>query len=202
VFVLTKSEDGVKGSGRSIEGYNMYEHMSAHREFFTKFGGHKLAAGLSMREEDIAPLQKKLNEDSNLTEEDFCLKVHIDVPMPLSFADEKLARELSLLEPFGVGNPKPLFAEKNVKFTGGIKMGVNKNFARYNIITGDGKKNQLIFFGDLDKFSDFLDKKYGQGAGKKLYTDVCDYEVSVTYQLGLNTYRGKCEKQFVMQNYC
>jgi single-stranded-DNA-specific exonuclease len=202
VFVLTKGEEGVKGSGRSIESYDMYEHMSAHREYFTKFGGHKLAAGLSMREEDIDILQKKLNEDSGLTEDDFCPRVHIDVPMPLSCADERLANELSLLEPYGVGNPKPLFAEKNVRFTGGVKMGANKNFARYNVVTQDGKRHQLVFFGDLDKFADFLDNKYGQGAGERLYTEKCDYEVSVTYQLGLNTFRGKTEKQLLMQNYC
>jgi single-stranded-DNA-specific exonuclease len=202
VFVLTKGEDGVKGSGRSIESYNMYEHMSAHREYFTKFGGHKLAAGLSMREEDIDILQKKLNEDSGLSEDDFCPRVHIDVPMPISLADERLANELSLLEPYGVGNQRPLFAEKNVTFTGGIKMGANKNFARYNVVTQDERKHQLVFFGDLEKFAEFLDNKYGQGAGERLYTEKCDYEVSVTYQLGLNTFRGKTEKQLLMQNYC
>jgi single-stranded-DNA-specific exonuclease len=122
--------------------------------------------------------------------------------MPLSYGDIKLANELSLLEPFGVGNPKPLFAEKNLKFTHGVKMGANKNFARFNIVTPENTKHQLVFFGDLDNFSTFLDEKYGVGAGEKLYNETCNYEVSVTYQLGLNTYRGKTEVQYLMQNYC
>ena len=112
VFVLTRGEEGVKGSGRSIEGYHMYEAMTEVKHYFTKFGGHAMAAGLSMREEDIPSFRRELNERCRLREEDFILKVHIDVPMPMDYADERLVDELALLEPFGVGNPKPLFAQK------------------------------------------------------------------------------------------
>lgn len=202
VFILTKGEEGVKGSGRSIESYNMFEHMTRQKAYFTKFGGHKLAAGLSMREEDIEPLQKALNEDCGLKKEDFVAHVHIDVPMPISYADERLAGELSLLEPYGVGNPKPLFAQKNLRFVSGTRMGANKNFARYKVLTPEGHEEQIVFFGDLDGFSLFLDQKYGDGAAEKLYNERCSYEVSVVYQLGLNTFRGRTEKQFIMQNYC
>lgn len=108
VFILTKGEDGVKGSGRSIEAYHMYDAMTQVKQFFTKYGGHKLAAGLSMREEDIEPLRTALNEKCTLMEDDFIPRVHIDVAMPMGYADDALAGELALLEPFGTGNPKPL----------------------------------------------------------------------------------------------
>ncbi|MCI9676443.1 MAG: hypothetical protein HFH06_11905, partial [Lachnospiraceae bacterium] len=202
VFILTKGEEGVKGSGRSIENYHMYEAMTAAKQYFTKFGGHKLAAGLSMREEDIEPLRKLLNEQAALGEEDFIPKVHIDVPMPLVYADRKLAEELELLEPFGVGNPKPLFAQKELTFRSGFKMGANKTCARFRVITPEGEEKQLVFFGDLDKFGAFLNQKFGAGSENALYAGRGSFPVSAVYQLGLNTYKGKTELQYVMQHYC
>ncbi|MBQ2803935.1 MAG: single-stranded-DNA-specific exonuclease RecJ [Lachnospiraceae bacterium] len=202
VFVLTKGEDGVKGSGRSIEGYHMYEAMTQVKHFFTKFGGHKLAAGLSMEEKDIEALRQALNANSKLTEEDFAPKVHIDVPMPLSYADERLAGELERLEPFGVGNPKPLFAQKELTFLAGYKMGANKSFARYRVSTPEGMISQLVFFGDLDKFGAYLREQYGEDSEERLYAGKGEYKLSVVYQLSRNTYRGKTELQFIMQNYC
>lgn len=202
VFILTKGEEDVKGSGRSIEAYHMYEHMTEVKQYFTKFGGHKLAAGLSMREEDIEPLRKTLNQKSGLSDEDFIPRVHIDVPMPLNYAGEGLARELALLEPFGVGNPKPLFAQKDLLFLSGYKMGANQSFARYRVRTPEGAVMQLVFFGDLQRFGAFLEEKYGVGSEEALYSGKGEFGVSVTYQLGLNTYKGKTETQFVMQNYC
>ncbi len=202
VFILTKGEEGVKGSGRSIESYHMYEAMTAAKQYFTKFGGHKLAAGLSMREEDIEPLRKLLNEQAALGEEDFIPKVHIDVPMPLVYADRKLAEELELLEPFGVGNPKPLFAQKELTFRSGFKMGANKTCARFRVITPEGEERQLVFFGDLDKFGAFLNQKFGAGSEDALYAGRGSFPVSAVYQLGLNTYKGKTELQYVMQHYC
>lgn len=202
VFILTRGEEGVKGSGRSIEGYHMFESMTAVKQYFTKYGGHKLAAGLSMREEDIEPLRKALNEKSGLTEEDFIPKVHIDVPMPLSYADTAFAEELELLEPFGVGNPKPLFAQKELVFLSGYKMGANRTCARYRVSTPEGKEVSLVFFGDLERFGTFLNEKYGAGTEAALYDGRGGCKVSVVYQLGINTYRGKSELQFVMQHYC
>lgn len=202
VFILTRGEEGVKGSGRSIESYHMYEAMTAAKQYFTKFGGHKLAAGLSMREEDIEPLRELLNEQAALGEEDFIPKVHIDVPMPLVYADRKLAEELELLEPFGVGNPKPLFAQKELTFRSGFKMGANKTCARFRVIAPEGEERQLVFFGDLDKFGAFLNRKFGAGSEDALYVGRGSFPVSVVYQLGLNTYKGKTELQYVMQHYC
>lgn len=202
VFILTKSEEGVKGSGRSIDTYHMYEEMTAVKQYFTKYGGHKLAAGLSMREEDIEDLRKALNEHATLTEDDFIPKVHIDVPMPMEYANEALAEQLELLEPFGVGNSKPLFAQKDITLVSGFKMGANKSFAKFRGRTAEGKPVQLIYFGDLDRFGAFLNEKYGVGSEMSLYDSVGEFRISVVYQLGLNTYRGKTELQFVMQNYC
>lgn len=202
VFLLTRGEEGVKGSGRSIEGYHMYEAMTAAKQYFTKFGGHKLAAGFSMKEEDIEALRSTLNEQAALTEEDFIPKVHIDVPMPLVYADEKLAGELELLEPFGVGNPKPLFAQKELLFRAGHKMGANKTCARFRVETPEGQVRQLVFFGDLEKFGAFLEEKFGPGSREALYAGRGSFAVSVAYRLGLNTYRGKTELQYVMQHYC
>lgn len=202
VFVLTKSEEGVKGSGRSIEAYHMYEEMTKVKDYFTKYGGHKLAAGLSMHEEDIEALRTALNEGSRLSDEDFIPKVHIDVPMPLVYADESLVMELERLEPFGVGNPKPLFAQKELCFVSGTRMGANKSFARFTVKTPEGEQRQLVFFGDLDRFDRFIRGKFGEDCEERLYEGKGEFLISVVYQLGLNTYRGKTEVQYIMQHYC
>lgn len=202
VFILTRGEEGVKGSGRSVEGYHMYNAMVQVGKYFTKFGGHAMAAGLSMEEENIEELRREINERCELKEEDFAVRVHIDVPMPMDYGTEELADELNLLEPFGVGNPKPLFAEKDMIFQAGFKMGAKKNCARYTVQTSGGSRKQLVYFGDLEKFGSFLDEKYGPGSEEALYAGQAQLKVSVVYQLGQNTYRGKTEVQYVMQHYC
>ncbi len=208
VFVLTKSEEGIKGSGRSIETYHMYENMVAVKHCFTKFGGHKLAAGLSLAirhrtpEEDVEAFSQELNGCCTLTADDMIPKIHIDAAMPISYATREIAKDLELLEPFGVGNSKPLFAQKDLCFLRGRKMGQKKNCARYIVKTPEGEETELLYFGELEKFERFLDEKYGQGSAESLYTSYGKYMVSVTYQLGINHYRGKESLQFVMQNYC
>ena len=179
----------------------MYEAMTEVKHYFTKFGGHVMAAGLSMREEEIPSFRRELNERCRLREEDFILKVHIDVPMPMDYADERLVDELALLEPFGVGNPKPLFAQKDLVFQSGYKMGANKTSARYRVQTPEGAVKQLILFGGLEEFGSFLDEKFGPGSDAALYDGRGDFRVSVVYQLGKNTYRGRSEMQYVMQHY-
>ena len=201
VFVLTKGEEGVKGSGRSIEAYDMYEAMTEVKEYFTKFGGHKLAAGLSMNEEHLPSLRDAINEKCTLTEEDFIPRVHIDVPMPVTYADKALVKDLERLEPYGVGNPKPLFAQKDLLFMRGFKMGAKQNFARFRAKTPDGIEKEFVFFGDLNRFIRFLDEKYGIGSGENIFTQSCQYQMSVTYQLSINSYRGKETLQYVIQNY-
>ena len=149
VFLLTKGEEGVKGSGRSIEGFHMYESMTAVRECFTRFGGHAMAAGLSMEEERVEEFREKINAVCTLSEDDFVPRVHIDVPMPIEYAGEELARELELLEPFGVGNSRPLFAQKNLTFVSAYRMGARGNFARFQVRTAEGHRASLVYFGDL-----------------------------------------------------
>ena len=202
VFVLTRGQEGVKGSGRSIEGYHMYEAMTEVRQYFTRFGGHAMAAGLSMKEEDIEDLRREINEKCMLCREDFIPKVHIDVPMPLEYASQAQAEELELLEPFGVGNPKPLFAQKELMFLSGVRMGAKKNFARFRVRTPEGNIKQLVYFGDLEKFGSFLEEKFGPDSETALYEGRGRYPVSVVYQLGRNTYQGRTELQYVMQYYC
>ncbi len=202
VFILTKGEDEVKGSGRSMEGYHMYEAMTAVAQYFSKFGGHAMAAGLSMREADIESLRRELNARCELGEEDFIPRVHIDVPMPMEYADEALADDIALLEPFGVGNPKPLFAQKDLVFRSAFRMGANGNSARFRVRTPGGEERQLVFFGNVEEFDQFLEEKFGPGSGDALYGGRGNFPVSVVYQVGKNTYKGRCELQYVMKYYC
>ena len=201
VFILTRGEEGVKGSGRSIEGYHMYQAMTQVKQYFTKFGGHAMAAGLSMREEDVEAFRRDLNQNCGLGPEDFIPRVRIDVPMPIDYGDMGMAEELELLEPFGVGNPKPLFAPKDLLFLTGHKMGANQTCARYQVRTETGARRQIVFFGDLKKFGAFLEEKFGSGSEEALYAGRGNFPVSVVYQLGKNTYRGNTELQYVMQHY-
>lgn len=201
-FVLTEGEEGVKGSGRSIESYHMYDAMTQVKDLFTKYGGHKMAAGLSMAEKDVETLRTQLNEKCTLQEDDFVPIVHIDVPMPLMYASEKLAGELELLEPFGVGNPKPLFAQKNLRFIAGVRMGAGGKSARFRVRTPEGTVEQLVLFRNLEGFEACLTQKYGEDSVGRLYAGEGDYEMSVVYQLGLNTFRGRTEKQLILQNFC
>lgn len=205
VFVLTDGEEGLKGSGRSIDAYHMYEAMVQVKQYFTKFGGHKLAAGLSMHKEDLEALRKALNDNAGLTEEDFIPRVHIDVPMPMEYASYDLAKQISILEPFGMGNSKPLFAQKNVRFVGARRIGANGNYAKFMVeIPKEGYEGhgELMYFGNTDAFCEFLDEKYGLGSAEKLFGGISSYEVSVTYQISINSFRGRESLQFIMQNYC
>lgn len=205
VFVLTDGEEGVKGSGRSIDAYHMYDSMVAVKECFSKYGGHKLAAGLTLADRDVEAFRRALNEKAQLTEDDFVPRVHIDVPMPMEYATFELAKQLNQLEPFGVGNPKPLFAQKEVLFVGARRIGATGSYAKFIVELpkeGYETREDLMYFGDLEAFCAFLDKKYGEGSADSLFDGNGRFRVSVTYQAGINTYRGRESLQFIMQNYC
>lgn len=202
VFVLTRGEEYVKGSGRSIENYDMYAAMSEVKDLFVKFGGHKMAAGLSMEEKYVERLRLELNARCSLTEEDFIPKVHIDVPLPLVHATMELAEELDILEPFGVGNPKPLFAQKNLRFLSAGKMGSTGNCARFRVRTPEGSTDELVLFSNLAEFEQVLTEKYGQESLTNLYLGRGDYDMSVVYQLGINQYRGRYSKQLIIRHFC
>lgn len=206
VFVLTKGQDGIKGSGRSIDSYHMYEEMTACKELFTRYGGHKLAAGLSLRDEkQINEFRRRLNENCKLTDKDFEEIIHIDVPLPLEYADRNFIRELSLLEPFGVGNPKPLFARKNISLLSGRKLGKNQRVGKYKIADEKGRCYEMIYFGDGDTFDGFLRDRFGEQTVKGLYSSgimAGEAAISIAYYPEMNSYGGRESLQFVMQHYC
>ena len=201
-FVLTRGEEGVKGSARSIEGYHIYEEMTKCSSFFTKYGGHKMAAGLSMREEDVEPFRQKINEICTLTEDDLQEKIHIDVPMPVSYVSFRLVEELELLEPFGTGNSKPVFAQKDLKFVSARALGKAGNVLRFTVEDSEQKRWEMMYFGGKDNFEAYAAEKYGQtaldglysGKGSPLYFDV-------VYYPGVNTWQGNTKLQLVMQQY-
>ena len=152
VFVLTKAEEGVKGSGRSIESYHMFQELVKCRELLTKFGGHPMAAGLSLTEENIGAFRQRLNENCTLTAEDMVEKIVIDVPMPMSYVTIPLIRQISQLEPFGKGNTKPVFAQKNLRISNARVFGKNRNVVKMLLTDEYGFAAEGIWFGDGDEF--------------------------------------------------
>lgn len=204
-FVLTKSEEGIKGSGRSIEAYSMYEEMNRCKDQFAKFGGHKLAAGLTLANSDVETFRRVLNENSTLQEEDFQEIVHIDVPMPLSRIDRAFIQEMELLEPFGVGNPKPLFARKNISILNMRSLGKNKKFRKLQIADELGNTFQTVYFGDGEEFDRFLQNRYGEELLKQSYEAILPLgkmTISMVYYPEINVYQGKENIQIMMQYYC
>ena len=202
VFVLTRGEEGVKGSGRSIEAYHMYYKMSECKELYTKYGGHKLAAGVSMPEENVEAFRAYLNAHSGLTDEDLVEVMHIDVPMPMSYVTPELVRQLSLLEPFGNGNPKPVFAQKNVRVCRGRILGKNRNVGKYRVADENGREYDMMYFGDLEQWHAFLSAHFGQEETDRLYAGGSRaIVISVIYYPDINVYRGVESLQMVMQDY-
>lgn len=187
VFVLTKAEDGVKGSGRSIETYSMYEELCKCQDLFTKFGGHKMAAGLSIPEEKVQEFMERINANATLTEDDFIPKILIDVPMPLAYVNRQLVEELKVLEPFGKGNAKPVFADKNIRIRDKRIVGKNRNVVKLTIQDMAGGTYPAVYFGDAETMMQFLETK-----------DV----ISIVYYPEINSYMGREEIQFVISNYC
>lgn len=185
-FVLTRSEDGVKGSGRSIEAYNMYEEMCVCRELYTKFGGHKMAAGLSLREEDVEKFRKALNAACTLTEEDLEEKIHIDIALPLGEVTDAFVEELEKLEPFGVGNSKPVFAQKGIIVLQEQILGKNRNVGKYKIRDSFGRETEMMYFGDVEAFGAYYRQRES---------------IFITYYPSFHEYMGKRSIQIVMQNY-
>lgn len=202
VFVLTRAEEGVKGSGRSIEAYHMYDKMSECKELFTKYGGHKMAAGVSMPEENVEAFRAYLNAHSGLSPEDLVEVIHIDVPMPMSYVTPELVRQIALLEPFGNGNPKPVFAQKGVRVRRGRILGKNGNVGKYRVADEGGREYDMMYFGDLEQWHDFLAAHFGQEELDRLYGGGSSaIVISVIYYPDINVYRGIESLQMVMQGY-
>ena len=199
-----KSVKMAKGSGRSIEQYDMFAELSKVKELFTKFGGHKMAAGLSLPVDNIEELRKRLNENCSLSEEDFVPVLHLDMALPFSAVDEDLIGEFSLLEPFGNGNTKPVFAWKGVKLLSGRILGKNKNCGKYRVSDESGKVYEMMYFGDMDSFHEFLKESFGDGAVDDLYGGFTDgnMTIKIAYYPNINSYMGKNTIQMVMSDYC
>ena len=187
VFVLTKGADGVKGSGRSIEAYSMYEELVKCSDLLTQFGGHPMAAGLSMEEKNVELFRRHLNDNCTLTEQDLIPQIMIDVPMPISYLSKKLTEQLKVLEPFGKGNSKPLFAQKNLRAVGIRVFGRNRNVAKMLLIDENGIKMDAVYFGEAQEFVDFVQ---------------AHDTISVTYYPEINVFQGRENLQVVIKNYC
>ena len=185
-FVLTKGETGVKGSGRSIEAYDMFAEMSRCRELFTKFGGHKLAAGLSLEEEKVEVFRKRINELADLTEEDLQMKVSIDMRLPFPYINEELIHELKILEPFGKGNGKPLFAESKLRVIQPRIFGKNRNVLKCRLEDQQGNQMEAVYFGEVEDCLRQMEKKQ---------------IMSFTYYPTVNEYMGKRTIQLTIVNY-
>ena len=186
-FVLTRGETSAKGSGRSIESYSMYEELVKCADLIVQFGGHPMAAGLSIKEENIEAFRRQLNENCTLTEEDLRPKIVIDVPMPVSYITKELVEQISLLEPFGKGNTKPVFAQKGLRVLDSSILGKNKNVVKVKLLDPQGVPMEGIYFGEAEEFAGFL-KEHDT--------------IAVTYYPEINRFRGRESLQIIIQNYC
>ena len=185
-IVLTRGEECVKGSGRSIESYHMFLALTEVKELLLKFGGHPMAAGLSLEERNVEEFRRRLNEQAQLTEEDFIPKVWIDVPMPIQYVSEPLIHQLDLLEPFGQGNEKPLFAEKGLMIRSFRVMGKQSNVVRLSLVSGGGTAMDGLIFCDGEAFAAELGSRR---------------QIDITYYPSVNEYNGNRNLQVVIKNY-
>lgn len=186
VFILVDAadEDGVKGSGRSLDGYSMYDKMCECRDLLDKFGGHPKAAGLSLKRENVDILRQRLNEQAGVTLEDLEPRIHIDVPMPFGYISTKLIKDLDLLEPFGNGNSKPIFAQKNVKIISHKSIGKTGQYKKLVLQDQQGNNIDALYFGDADRFDEIYAAKGGS--------------MDVLYYPQINEFRGVASLQIVV----
>lgn len=186
-FVLTRGEKCAKGSGRSIESYSMYDELVKCADLMVQFGGHPMAAGLSIEEENIEKFREQLNQNCTLTEEDLRPKIVIDVAMPISYITKELVEQISLLEPFGKGNVKPIFAQKGLRVLDSNIIGKNKNVVKLKLLDPQGAIIEGIYFGEADDFMNFIREKDS---------------ISITYYPEINRFRDRESLQIIIQNYC
>ena len=202
VFVLTKGAEGLKGSGRSIETWHMYEGLNRVKHLLSKFGGHKMAAGLSMPEENLEQFRKEINEKSGITPEDLNEKIAIDMQLPFECVNEKFIGELAVLEPFGKGNARPIFAERQVQVESARILGKNKNVLKLQVKDLHGTRMDAMYFGDVNTFVEYVREKFGDIACECLLRGHGHGIVmAFTYYPDINEYRGVRTPQIVIQNY-
>ena len=202
VFVLTKGAEGLKGSGRSIETWHMYEGLNRVKHLLSKFGGHKMAAGLSMPEENLEQFRKEINEKSGITPEDLNEKIAIDMQLPFECVNEKFIGELAVLEPFGKGNARPVFAERQVQVESARILGKNKNVLKLQVKDLHGTRTDAMYFGDVNTFVEYVREKFGDIACECLLRGHGHGIVmAFTYYPDINEYQGVRTPQIVIQNY-
>lgn len=202
VFVLTKGAEGLKGSGRSIETWHMYEGLNRVKHLLSKYGGHKMAAGLSMPEENLEQFRKEINEKSGITPEDLNEKIAIDMQLPFECVNEKFIGELAVLEPFGKGNARPVFAERQVQVESARILGKNKNVLKLQVKDLHGTRMDAMYFGDVNTFVEYVREKFGDIACECLLRGHGHGIVmAFTYYPDINEYQGVRTPQIVIQNY-
>lgn len=202
VFVLTKGEEGVKGSGRSIEAYSMFDKMTEVAELFTKYGGHPMAAGLSMREEDIDKLREQLNQKAELSEEDMAEVVRLDAVLPMSYFTVDTIRQLSVLEPCGKSNTKPVFADRNIKITRAGIVGVNRNVLKLHLLDSMGNPVAGVYFGEVEKFLTFLSEKFGsEEVDAAMHGRENSIQFAAVYEPAVDTYSGRESVQAIIRRF-
>ena len=199
-LVITRGEDGLKGSGRSIPAYNMFEKLSEVKELFTKFGGHAMAAGFSLEEKNLDELSSRLKASSGLTDDDLIREVRFDACVPLEYASVRLVKDIAKLEPVGVGNPGALFASPKVKITGLSRMGKEGKYGNLTASSG-GKRFRLIYFGDMDVFEGYIDEKYGPNTASELCMGKTQIDLDICFEVGLNDFRGNESVDFKLKYY-
>ena len=201
-IILTKSEDGVKGSARSIEEYNMFEGLLACKDLLDKFGGHPMAAGLSLQEDKVDKLREELNNNCELTDEDLTKKVVIDTSLPLEYLNLSLVEELNVLEPFGKGNLKPVFGVKNVKVTKAIILGKDKNVLKLKLLTNNNTTIDAMLFNELENFESKVIQKYGREALDNLYNKFSDdIYMDFIFYPSINEWNGNKSIQIIVSSF-
>lgn len=198
-IILTKSEEGVKGSARSIEEYNMFEGLLACKELLDKFGGHPMAAGLSLQEDKVDELRKALNNKCELTDEDLTRKIMIDSSLPLEYLNLHLIEELNVLEPFGKGNSKPVFGVRDAKITKAILLGKDKNVLKLKLLTNNNITIDAMIFNDLENFESKIIEKYGNEELDNLYNKSNNnIPMDFTFYPSINEWNGNKSIQIVV----
>lgn len=201
-IVLTKGLEGVKGSGRSIEEYNMFQELNKAKHLLNRFGGHPMAAGMSMEESNVDLLRNHLNSNTTLTDLDLIPKIYIDMGLPLEYISYQLVEDLQTLEPFGKGNPKPLFGEKSLKINSYNILGKNKNVLKLTLKSNIGTLIEALYFGDIEKFETKLIEKYGKEELEKLLRGLeNNISIDIVYNPNVNEYMGNTKLQVIIQNY-
>ncbi|NMA50131.1 MAG: single-stranded-DNA-specific exonuclease RecJ [Tissierellia bacterium] len=201
-IVLTKVSEGAKGSARSIEEYNIYEELTKCADLLTKYGGHPMAAGINLLEENIEKLRRRLNKNCSLTNKDLTSKTYIDMPYPIQSINESFIREIGRLEPYGKGNPKPIFGDKNANIKKASILGKDKNVLKLMFDKDDGKNNEAIIFRDIEKWVSDIETVYGTEEKDKLFAGLDNnIRMDILFYPSINEYMGNKTIQFIIDDY-